>query len=452
MPWEPHRFTETTLAKMIIGLTKQFRMSLFTPADGILKTNLTWDQLQKSVWKAFGKEAIFGPNKDVKDIGIGNGVMSRICLISPDWQAGLKEVPKNFIVKICSQLPVVENKAIMEHSEVFNEGLIKQLEDHVKKNHNTEVHLYELLKRYDVTDIPTPEVYFTQEFTEDDPLNGYFIMEYIGDGTLYHLFDNVTPEDMAQVMRALAKLQAAAVKFTDEEKAHFQTHPYLALFATLLNEQAASGFVAMLRQFAGEQLKDKVDQLEAALPEIADVKLVEEMPKSLGMEPVLCHGDLWATNLIWKNGKSDVELKAVIDFQNAHLGCPSVDVVRVFSACLSAKDRRDHWESLLEKLYTYLEEEMAGHSMPYTLEMLKTSYRLFFPLGAFLMLPMFGPTFQLVNSNTDVEYKAKTCTQTGNCDSLWQKFKMVPKKNYGLSAKHASIEPEFLWHRENGKA
>ncbi|KAK6009590.1 hypothetical protein OSTOST_25472 [Ostertagia ostertagi] len=67
---------------------------------------------------------------------------------------------------------------------------------------------------------------------------------------------------------------------------------------------------------------------------------------------------------------------------------------------------------------------MAGHSMPYTLDMvrsslhfqLKTSYRLFFPLGAFLMLPMFGPTLHAVSSSTDVEYKAKVGTISRNAD------------------------------------
>ncbi|KAK6054721.1 hypothetical protein COOONC_07775 [Cooperia oncophora] len=125
-------------------------MSLFIPADGILKTHLTWDELQKSVFKAFGEQAKFGPNKD--------GVMSRICLISPDWQTEPKDVPKKFIVKISSQLSIMENKAIMDHSEVFSEELIKHLENQVKRNHNAEVRFYELMKKYNVEGIALPKV------------------------------------------------------------------------------------------------------------------------------------------------------------------------------------------------------------------------------------------------------------------------------------------------------
>uniref|UniRef100_A0A7I4YXU0 CHK domain-containing protein n=1 Tax=Haemonchus contortus TaxID=6289 RepID=A0A7I4YXU0_HAECO len=334
------------------------------------------------------------------------GLMSKICLISPDWKSELRNVPQIFIVKICSQLSMVENQAIMDNKDFIDEDLIKQFENYIKQNHNVEVRLYELLKKYDVTDIPTPKIYYTQEFSEDNPLNGYIIMEYI-DGTLYHLADNISPEHMSQVMESLAKLQATGMKFTDDAKAHFQNHPYLVLFSKMLNEQGSKGFMTMLRQFGGERMKDKIDHLESVLPEILDIKLIQEMPKSLGMEPFLCHGDLWATNLIWKNGANDLELKAVIDFQNAHFGCPSVDFTRILCACMGSTARKDNWESLLEEFYTYLEKELGGHHMPYTLDMLKKAYRLLFPLGAFLMLPMFGPTFHTINSSTDVDYKTK---------------------------------------------
>ncbi|KAK6040553.1 hypothetical protein COOONC_21942 [Cooperia oncophora] len=69
------------------------------------------------------------------------------------------------------------------------------------------------------------------------------IMEYIGDGTVYHLHDNLAPEHM---------------------------------------NQATDTSIEMLRAFVGERLKHQVDQLEAILPELVDIKLVEELPKSLG--------------------------------------------------------------------------------------------------------------------------------------------------------------------------
>ncbi|KAK6013357.1 hypothetical protein OSTOST_21330, partial [Ostertagia ostertagi] len=137
--------------------------------------------LQKSVFMAFGDKAIFGPNKDVREIGIGN-------------------------------------------------------------NHNTEVRFYELLRKYEVTDIPTPKVYFTREFIEGNTINGHLIMEYIADGTVLHLLNNVTPEHMAK---------------------------------------APGQFIEKLCQFGGDRFRDKVDQMKEAIPEIVDAKIVEEITKSL---------------------------------------------------------------------------------------------------------------------------------------------------------------------------
>ncbi|VDL78189.1 unnamed protein product [Nippostrongylus brasiliensis] len=47
-------------------------MALYQPADGILKSNLSWEDLQESLIETFGPDAILGPNKDAKDIGLGH--------------------------------------------------------------------------------------------------------------------------------------------------------------------------------------------------------------------------------------------------------------------------------------------------------------------------------------------------------------------------------------------
>ncbi|PIO63000.1 hypothetical protein TELCIR_15420 [Teladorsagia circumcincta] len=86
------------------------------------------------------------------------------------------------------------------------------------------------------------------------------------------------------------------------------------------------------------------------------------------MESVLCHGDLWSMNVLWRKNGDALSMAAVVDYQTAHFGCAATDLVRVFCACLSGKDRQAHWEELLEDFYDYLKEEMDGRKMPYTLE------------------------------------------------------------------------------------
>uniref|UniRef100_A0A0K0DCY1 NB-ARC domain-containing protein n=1 Tax=Angiostrongylus cantonensis TaxID=6313 RepID=A0A0K0DCY1_ANGCA len=98
----------------------------------------------------------------------------------------------------------------------------------------------------------------------------------------------------------------------------------------------------------------------------------------------------------------------------AHFGCPAVDLVRLMSACLSGKDRREHWEELLEEFYGYLKEECGNREMPYTYFQLKESYRRFFPLGAFMIIPIIGPLFDIICKKQDEHQKQKVILKVTN--------------------------------------
>ncbi|VDO84011.1 unnamed protein product [Heligmosomoides polygyrus] len=375
-------------------------MSLIIPADGILQTNLQWEDLQESVYEAFGPEAKLGPNKGVKDIGLGNGFLSKICLISPDWQNGGAEgLPEKFVVKV----------------------------------HNTEVYLYRLLKKYGVTNIARPTVYYSREFSAENPLKGYIIMEYIAGGLPIHIFNNLEPELVLQPLKSIARLEAASLKFSDEDRSKFLVNPFKDLFSTFLTKESVASVFTMLRSLNGERMKSSIDNLEAVVSEILDPTFADNLPEKLGMKRVLCHGDVWTTNLIWRTGeKGEVELAAMVDFQTAHFGCPSTDVVRVICACLSGKDRRENWEWLVEKFYSFLEEEVGDHEMPYTLSQLKQAYRSYFPLGGFMVVPMIAPIFQMVNTSDDVEYRAKIAISDagpeGQCHRLMLSASLVARR------------------------
>ncbi|EPB66277.1 hypothetical protein ANCCEY_14632 [Ancylostoma ceylanicum] len=311
-------------------------MSLFKPAGGILRTNLSWDDLQESVFETFGKDAKFGPSKDAKDIGFASGFMSKICLITPDWQGRMDGVPEKFVVKVSSQLSFIECKGMFGdiEEEFSTEEFSRAMESEVKKIHNNEITLYKLLEKYDVSEVPRPkksiEVYYTREFSEENPLKGFIIMEYLADNLSLHIFDNLSPEDILQALHAIASLEAASLKFTDEDKGLFMKNIFGEMFAKALTKETS------------------------------------------------------------------------------HFGCPTTDVVRLLNACLSAKDRRENWESLLEKFYSFLKDEVGNNNqMPCTLEQLKQAYRLYFPLGAFMIVPMIGPLFSLANNSDDVEYKER---------------------------------------------
>ncbi|KAK6041622.1 hypothetical protein COOONC_20873 [Cooperia oncophora] len=77
-------------------------MNLYTLGEGLFGTHVTWEDIEEDMQRELNTEASFGPNKSVKDIGEGNGFMSKILLIDPDWQGKDKELPEKFVAKVSS--------------------------------------------------------------------------------------------------------------------------------------------------------------------------------------------------------------------------------------------------------------------------------------------------------------------------------------------------------------
>lgn len=164
------------------------------------------------------------------------------------------------------------------------------------------------------------------------------------------------------------------------------------------------------------------------------------------MKRVLCHGDLWSTNLLWheKNGKQSVA--AVIDFQvksilrfsiqllqTAHLGNPAGDISRLLTTNLSGADRKAHEEELLEVFYGYLKEELGDLPVPYTLEQLKEAYKRYQPIAGFLVVPMLGALFEQHLNNMNEEDKKKAN------DVLEEKMEVLIKDVLDMHARNVEI-------------
>ncbi|PIO63636.1 hypothetical protein TELCIR_14756, partial [Teladorsagia circumcincta] len=74
-------------------------LNLYTPAGGLFGTHVTWEDVEEDMQRELDTVATFGPNKTAKDIGDGNGFMSKMVLIDPDWQHEDKKLPQRFVVK-----------------------------------------------------------------------------------------------------------------------------------------------------------------------------------------------------------------------------------------------------------------------------------------------------------------------------------------------------------------
>ncbi|XGW06407.1 hypothetical protein V3C99_016594, partial [Haemonchus contortus] len=197
------------------------------------------------------------------------------------------------------------------------------------------------------------------------------------------------------------------LNLTSEERDQLTTSPFKELFAEFYSKELMDTAMTILRKFEGCKFEEKATRLEKILPDLSDLSRADSLAEECGMDRVLCHGDLWSMNTLWRKEGKELTLAALIDYQTAHFGCAATDLVRLFATCLSGKDRRAHWEELLRVFYGYLLEEIGGGKVPYTLEQLKESYRRFFPLGGYMTVPMIGPLFEALFKNPDEEMRQK---------------------------------------------
>ncbi|PAV77901.1 hypothetical protein WR25_13996 [Diploscapter pachys] len=346
---------------------------LSTPGDGILKTHISWEEIEQDVQNALKTKATFGPNKTVRNLSLGRGFTSRMALIEPDWQNGEDRLPKALIAKIPSVMNFLEfNELMAQKGRDWNidDHMLEMWQGICTRVHNSECLVYEIIQKYANGKIKIPLIMATKKFDEHNTHKGNLMMEYVESCEL-QVYDNITFEDMKEPLRMIAVFQVIGTKLDEETKEKLPLNLYSNLFGEMFNDEKRKEFLDQFRKFdSGSIPKETLDKFSYVFEkEMAEegIKRIDTLSDILGVSRVLCHGDMWSTNLLWKkenNGRH--ELAAIIDWQTSHFGCPAVDVCRFLMASLSGKDRRQYKDEVLKTLYKYLEEEMDGAEPPYT--------------------------------------------------------------------------------------
>ncbi|KAK6040557.1 hypothetical protein COOONC_21940 [Cooperia oncophora] len=288
--------------------------------------------------------------------------MSKILLIDPDWQGKDKELPEKFVAKILSQQAlqklsseIAQKNNIDDH--FADTTFLAKMEAIQKRCHNAEVTTCSHLAKIPEGKYNMPKIYYMKKFSENNPVKGYILMGYLENIKAIHIFENVSLKEVRQILRCLAVFEANSPNIPIEERTDLIEQPFKNVFGSMFEQKVLDTIGQMLRSFGDGKLEEKADRFSKILPDMVDLDSIENLSEELGMERVLCHGDLWSMNILWRQNGDQLNLAGLVDYQIAHFGCPVTDLVRMFSACLSGKDRQAHWEELLEDFYGYLKEE-----------------------------------------------------------------------------------------------
>uniref|UniRef100_A0A1I7YJY1 CHK domain-containing protein n=1 Tax=Steinernema glaseri TaxID=37863 RepID=A0A1I7YJY1_9BILA len=107
--------------------------------------------------------------------------------------------------------------------------------------------------------------------------------------------------------------------------------------------------------------------------------IMVDVHKDIGLPAVLCHGDFWNNNILWKSTAENVltnEIEAIIDWQCVHEGSMASDISRFLGVCTDADIRREYEDEVLRFYYDTISEHLKseGRPEPFAFEQLRTAY------------------------------------------------------------------------------
>ncbi|CAB04729.2 CHK kinase-like domain-containing protein [Caenorhabditis elegans] len=338
-------------------------------------------------------EARLGENTKFTVVGDGNGFMSRVILVEPDWTVHGEHLPNRFVLKITSCMHVLNVLDQMNLQDKSESALWSIFEYEAQGLHNREVNLYEIIGKWNMDDVlMSPKVFFSKKFDSENLTKGFFAMEYVDNAITRHLYINLKSYELHSILKSLAVFQAESLKLNKREQESVTGYDLEKIVGKMFSQNGLNSIFEQVRQINKEELSEAADKIAVFGVELVNFDLVKNLNNYLGIKKnVLVHGDLWSANIMWKENKDEFRVDKIIDYQSIHLGNPAEDLVRLFISTLSGSERQKYWEKLLEQFYEYFIEALEDKNVPYTLEQLKESYRLYFVTGSLLMLPMFGP-------------------------------------------------------------
>ncbi|CAO4380462.1 unnamed protein product [Caenorhabditis nigoni] len=367
-------------------------MSLYEPADGILETHVTWEDVESDLQEKLGTKATFGQNKKAVNISDLKGFMSRIALVEPDWQnvEDGKELPQKFALKISSQLALVALSKLMnfEDGQGFGEEKLKKMSALTKEFHNREVDVYKILMKFHHPDIPYTKVYSLKSFDDENDLKGYMAIEFISNIHQIEMFRSIPADDLFPLVRGIATCAALSESLSPEETKYMMRQDYLEmLFKEFFNDAELTKKFDGLRKLFGDHHPEKVEKLISAFENYkAVVPKYTNISKTLGFKLVLNHGDLWQSNVIYSaNEEGKLKLEAMIDWQVVCRMPPGLDLSRLMLQCLSETDRRERGTEII-KFYYDTFTSVYGEEL-FSLHELQESYNLYAPMMAMLLIP-----------------------------------------------------------------
>ncbi|CAG9767602.1 unnamed protein product [Ceutorhynchus assimilis] len=194
--------------------------------------------------------------------------------------------------------------------------------------------------------------------------NKYLILENLGEYIMPNKYECLTYENILVILRHLAQFHASTLIF--EEKSNKKIiEGNEKIFQDCLYRDGAqfankNAIASTLNCILFEIDYFKFPKKMSSAAETLYKKIFDLVKPSKKFRNVLCHGDLWASNLMLKPDGCKF-----VDFQSIRYVPPSHDVLSLIFSTTSRDFRKNHLYELLGIYYNYLEKilKISGYNL-----------------------------------------------------------------------------------------
>lgn len=238
------------------------------------------------------------------------------------------------------------------------------------------------------------ECYFSEEKTIQESI---LILEDLRQSgfTLHDQFERLDFDHTALVIKSLAKLHASSLIYIDNNPDDINLYDkYIwsrghEKLCENLFKRAVAVVSEIIKKWENEPKKDLYYHKIKVLEEVIVEKVINMFSRDDTKLNVLCHGDVWVTNLMFRyDNYNKVNGMKLIDFQMAHYNNPVLDLI--FFIFTTSQNRFTDIDPLLKTYYEAFVETTNKLNYqirkPFTLEILKNEYKnkLFYGLAVAL--------------------------------------------------------------------
>ncbi|XP_063703520.1 uncharacterized protein LOC134833210 [Culicoides brevitarsis] len=191
-------------------------------------------------------------------------------------------------------------------------------------------------------------------FMQDLKLDGY---------EMYDRCQEMSYEHALKAIETLAKFHAVSFAINDQRKsdpAYKKCREMEDIWLARRDNKTMNDYMAGLSQRALNTLDAEKDaRIYEKVKNLLTTSYIENLEKVVGnkvAEPyaIVCHGDFWTNNILFKHKDNKPVEAFLLDFQIIRYASPVTDLCYFFFTCTSSVFRRQHFQHLLDLYYEIL--------------------------------------------------------------------------------------------------